>query len=370
MSFCLAGLLVRYAENSRAFRFFFYVFRERLLNFTHMANYNLFYLLNSGKNPKFLYYGINYLRLITPKFPFRLFLDREILRVEKLADREYIMERVDYYNRFHKSLLPSVAEKMEVVLIPLKDQKMCRSKVYYFDSFEYTRWFSQDLKWNLCPGDVIFVPDVPSIVKSRPLIPNNENSVIMKLEKVRHFIFVKDRKTFSEKKNMVIFRGKIGSPGTEMFKENRYRFLERYWGHPMCDLGEIESRHSNPDWIMGKMTISEHLDYKFILSLEGNDVASNLKWVMSSNSLAVMPRPTCETWFMEGVLIPDYHYVEIKPDFSDLEERLTYFMEHPEEAQAIINHAHEYVEQFKNAKRERLISLLVLKKYFEGTNQL
>ncbi len=118
------------------------------------------------------------------------------------------------------------------------------------------------------------------------------------------------------------------------------------------------------------MTIKEQLEYKFILAIEGYDVASNLKWVMSSNSIAVMPRPTCETWFMEGTLIPNYHYIEIKPDFSDLEERLQYYMAHTDEAQAIIEHAHEYIEQFKNKKREQLISLLVLEKYFKMTEQL
>ena len=90
---------------------------------------------------------------------------------------------------------------------------------------------------------------------------------------------------------------------------------------------------------------------------------------MSSNSIAVMPRPTCETWFMEGTLIPDYHYIEIKADFSDLEERLNYYIEHIDEAQEILKHAHEYVAQFKNRERENLISLLVLDKYFEMTGQ-
>ena len=89
---------------------------------------------------------------------------------------------------------------------------------------------------------------------------------------------------------------------------------------------------------------------------------------MSSNSLAIMPRPTCETWFMEATLIPDFHYVEIKPDFSDLEEKMRYYIEHPYKAQEIIDHAHEYVNQFKDKKREKLISLLVLKKYFDITN--
>ena len=102
--------------------------------------------------------------------------------------------------------------------------------------------------------------------------------------------------------------------------------MEMYFHHPMCDLGDVSKNTTDPaEWRTEKKTINEHLDYKFIMALEGIDVASNLKWVMSSNSIAVMPRPTCETWFMEGTLIPNYHYIEIKPDFSDLEERLNYY---------------------------------------------
>ncbi len=324
----------------------------------------LSYILNSGKNPKFIYYAVNYLRLITPKCFFRWRLKYKLRNWEKRPDADYIRRRVDYYNRLGDNFPASVLES----LIPLSQQRMCRQKVYYFDTFQYTRWFPQYLRWSLCPGDVTYVPDAPSVVKSRPLLEGNENSVLMKLDKIRHFIFVKDRKSFAQKKDMAIFRGKIGAPGTPSFKENRYRFLEMYWNHPMCDLGEINSRYVNKEWRVEKMTISQHLDYKFILALEGNDVASNLKWVMSSNSLAVMPRPTCETWFMEGELIPNYHYVEIKPDFSDLEERLSFYIAHPEEALRIIRNAHEYVAQFKNKQREELISLLVLKKYFDKTN--
>lgn len=71
---------------------------------------------------------------------------------------------------------------------------------------------------------------------------------------------------------------------------------------------------------------------------------------------------------MEGTLIPNYHYIEVREDFEDLEERLTYYINHPEEAEAIIRHAHEYVRQFQDAERERLISLLVLQRYFDVTN--
>ena len=71
---------------------------------------------------------------------------------------------------------------------------------------------------------------------------------------------------------------------------------------------------------------------------------------------------------MEGKLIPDYHYIEIKSDYSDLKEKLNYYIAHPDEAQAIVDHAHEFVDQFRDLKREKLISLLVLRKYFDITN--
>ena len=86
---------------------------------------------------------------------------------------------------------------------------------------------------------------------------------------------------------------------------------------------------------------------------------------MSANSVAVMPRPRYETWFMEGRLVPNYHYIEIRDDFSDLEEKIRYYVSHPEEAEAIARHAHDWIAQFQDPERELLVSLLVMKKYFE-----
>lgn len=70
---------------------------------------------------------------------------------------------------------------------------------------------------------------------------------------------------------------------------------------------------------------------------------------------------------MEGTLIPNYHYIEIKPDFSDVEQRIAYYEQHPDEAQQIIEHAHDYVRQFRDKERERIIAYLVVRKYFEHT---
>ncbi len=332
-----------------------------------MKTNKLFYILHSGKKNKLLYYMQNYVQLAIPRAWFRMRLKHVFEEALERPDYDYIKERVDYYNKLEGEASGFVSNAESVCI---GKQSMCRQKVYFFDSYIYTRWFPENLKWKLCPGDITYVPEIPSVVKSRPIVEHNENSVVMKLNKIRHFIFVNDRKSFSEKKDMAVFRGKVGAPGTKEYKEKRYRFMKMYWQHPMCDAGEIAGKHNNPQWLVPKMTIREHLDYKFILAIEGNDVSTNLKWVMSSNSLAVMPRPCFETWFMEGKLIPNYHYVEIKDDFSDLEERMNYYISHPEEAQAIIDHAHEFVAQFKDKRRERLISLLVLGKYFHKTGQV
>ncbi len=80
--------------------------------------------------------------------------------------------------------------------------------------------------------------------------------------------------------------------------------------------------------------------------------------------------PKFETWFMEGRLIPDYHFICIKDDYSDLNEKLTYYAQNTAEALKIVCNAHQYIDQFKDQKRENSIALQVLKKYFKMTGQV
>jgi hypothetical protein len=327
-----------------------------------MDKRKIYYLIHSGKNSNLKYYVRSYLHEATPRW-FTQWQGKRILKqLDTRKDCEEIFKRVDYYNQLNIDS-PIDQRIWQSEAVKVKNQPMTGQSSYYHDAIEIARFFSSEYKWILVPGDTIHVPEAPSIVKSRPLVENNINSVLLKLDKNRHFLFVNDHKPWSEKRNVAIFRGDLGP-----YKPNRDLFINRWEGHPMVDAASTNRSEEHPEWQKGKLTIGEHLDYKFIMSLEGNDVASNLKWVMSSNSIAVTPKLKRETWFMEGTLIPNYHYIEVREDFEDLEERLQYYIEHPNEAAAIIHHAHEYVRQFQDAEREKLISLLVLKRYFEVTN--
>lgn len=73
---------------------------------------------------------------------------------------------------------------------------------------------------------------------------------------------------------------------------------------------------------------------------------------------------------MQGKLIPDHHYISIKDDYSDLEEKLNYYIKNEKAAQAIITNAHKHVQQFLNKEMEDMIALMVLNKYFYYTMQL
>ena len=277
----------------------------------------LFYPFRSGKNSKFAYFAASSLSLLVPRGFYRGQLADLLASIDSRDDAEEIRARAAYYNKLPIAPpaipLPADAQR-------LRQQKMGRKgQVYFFDTREFLRYFNPDFQWAHIPGDVTFVPDVPSIVKSRPISGSNENAVLLNLNKVRHFLFVRDSVPTDRKRPMACFRGKI------YHKPGRVDFFEKWFGKPCVDLGDTSSKATRKEWMTPLMTIREQLRYRYILAIEGNDVASNLKWVLSSNSIAVMPRPTFETWFQEGCLVPNVHYIEIRPDYADLEDRLAYY---------------------------------------------
>jgi len=313
----------------------------------------------SHRNNKQLYYSLNFLKLFIPNFFYRNSLKKNLNEINKY-DIDYIKKRVNYYNKIDRDInlhknIPRLAK--------LKIKNF--HKTYFFDSYEFTRYFNPSLKINFLFGDITNVPDVPSIVKSRPIMDNHKNSVLFKLNKVRHFTYTNDSNKFYNKKNMLIGRGAI----TKKHKK-RADFYKMYFDHKLCDLGQINNNTDHDHWIKNKISIEDHLKYKFIMCIEGVDVATNLKWVMSSNSIAVMTKPKIESWFMEKQLIANYHYIEIKDDYSDLEEKLTYYINNVDECLKITKNANKYVNQFRDTNREKLISLLVLEKYFIKTLQI
>jgi len=313
--------------------------------------------IDFSKNIKLFFYIKGFFNLL---IPFSIYKKNFLSIYESLneIDKDYINKRVNYYNKQKSSFKVSVNACQIIEFI--KNEK---KKTYYFDLLEYVKYFSKKYYIEYIFGDVTYVPNIPSIVKSRPIKVDNTNSILMKLNKIRHFIFVNDDVSYEDKLNKAVWRGKC-------YTSHRNIFVELFYNKEFCDIGQTNTKgNMNVPWQKNKLSLNEQLRYKFLIAIEGNDVASNLKWAMSSNSLVLMSKPQYETWFMEGTLIPNYHYVLLKDDYSDMEEKIIFYTKHTDKAKEIISHANKYIEQFKNEEYEDLISYMVLQKYFKYSDQ-
>lgn len=310
------------------------------------------------------YFLKNIISQYVPDNVYRLWTRYQFARLSNDL-KEAAEKRVDYYFRLspHATLggeITTVGEFSKYVRSRHK-----RHSTYCYDLYPIIRLFGKEKKFSYVFGDVNFETSTPAFTKTRPIVREGEfsNCVVMRLNSLRHFVFVNDKKKWTDKKDMLVFRNVVDN------KPHRIDFLLKTFHNTLCVSGEIiNSTPELPRYVKPYMTMEQLLEYKFIACIEGNDVATNLKWVMSSNSIAVMPRPKFESWFMEATLIPNYHYIEIKDDYSDITEKLTYYLSHPDEAKAIIQHANEYVNQFKNKRLERWIQYEVAKRYFLQTN--
>ena len=274
-----------------------------------------------------------------------------------MPDDHYLGEHkseIDYYCKIDQ---PVTLEKG----MKVRNINLLKNSGYSYDLYSILYPFRDELSFNYIPGDVTTVPEYPAFVKSRPIEGKNDNSVLLPLDSQRHFRFVNDKIRYEDKLDGVVWRGAA-------YQEHRLRFLESCSDLSFINAGNTAvKKNGNVPFARTKMSINEQLKYKFILSLEGNDVATNLKWIMSSNSVCIMPRPKYETWFKEGTLIPNYHYVEIRDDFSDIESKFKYCLKNPGFCKLIIGNADKYIKVYSD-KNDRLnLSRSVVLKYYENT---
>jgi hypothetical protein len=233
---------------------------------------------------------------------------------------------------------------------------------YSFDLHRIMAPFQQ-LKFTYLPGDIKHVPDVPTVVRSRPIGDHNQNSILLPLNSRRLFEVYPDPDAFEDKKSMIVWRGAV-------HKEHRAQLLEACESLPFCDIAASftsidRCKHLVKNWL----TPQQQMTYKYLFIIEGNDIASNIQWAMNSNSLCMMRKPRYESWFAEGLLKANVHYVEIAEDFSDIDEKFRYYEANPEEAKAIIKNSNAYVRAQQNIIEQYALGRQVMRKYAKFSSQ-
>lgn len=210
----------------------------------------------------------------------------------------------------------------------------------------------------------------------------NNNGVILRCMRFeRHWFYYYNKPKdilFENKIDKIFWRGT--TTGNMKDKGNRFDLINKWYNkNKNIDIGYsyvcISSKKNllknkiiydkYNKYVKGESSINDFLKYKYILSIRGNDKDSGLNWKLNSNSLILMPKPINYSWLMEKYLIPNYHYVLIKDDFSDLYDKYIWCQNNQDKCIQIINNANKFMEQFKNNKLEEELEEKVINKYFD-----
>jgi len=203
------------------------------------------------------------------------------------------------------------------------------------------------------------VTDYSCIKDTRPALHTVHYSdkikpILWKLESSRHFgplqQAMKLDTPWERKKNRAFWAGDMtghaaGDTDLEKCQSNqRCRFVLYHADSKHIDCGLTRHRLSS-NVINGTNILTKSVgmkviqSYKVIVSLEGNDVASGLKWSLLSESVVLMPPPTHTSWAMEEWLQPWVHYIPLFADGSNAEVMVQWVLNHDQEARRIAERA-------------------------------
>jgi len=192
------------------------------------------------------------------------------------------------------------------------------------------------LRWRLRLGDSTHLLGGPFLTKARRIGDTGPILLPLGLDRhrtplVRMFEIEKSLKPYVDRAQCAMWRGTTtggASPANPRFQLVwRYGRGARRVAGVRVDVGfdhVVTDALNATRYVKRRVPMDKMAKCKYVLSNEGNDVATGLKWQLFTDSLVLMPAPTKESWLLEGQLRPMVHYVPVRRDWSDLEARLTW----------------------------------------------
>lgn len=238
-----------------------------------------------------------------------------------------------------------------------------------------------DLIINFFPGDAwrqnIFYP-----IFSHSRLANNKNCIlwpdpfIHRIGAARFGSGIgKLDVSWEEKINKAIWRGTPNNIGKTK-RANRLELVEKYFNDDQVNVSFSiknlnKNRGQNRDkyeifkekgYLRDFVPMEEQLKYKYIIVVQGNDVASNLTGALRSNSLVLTPDFHFES-IVEFGLKPYEHYIPLANDFSDLKVKIEWCIKNDEKCKEISKKATNFISRLYNKEREEKIRSRAMQVY-------
>ena len=296
-------------------------------------------------------------------------------------------ERIKYYmgdlyniENIQSSKTENILEISKLNKLSYEDYINCTEKYYHYTKklFSFIKLINKKKKISLYIGDNSIKKDCQKnindcFIKNR-IIGLNKRTILLKcLNEERHWSFINKIHLydidFELKNNNCIWRGVATGIHRSDDYPNRKKLVSTYYNNKTFNIGYTSlvfyKDQLDVKFLKNKMTLKDQLKNKFIISVEGNDVSSGLKWQLYSNSVVLMPKPTCTSWLMEDKLVPGVHYILLKDDFSDLEEKYNWALNNLEKCKKIAENATTYMKQFLDEENENKIQIEMIKRYMD-----
>lgn len=289
-------------------------------------------------------------------------------RVDEVVPKTTLLTAQHGEDRFDKCLIMSVGQHVLSDFMPLKPNYW-KPNIQKEVSKKY-----KDKYFSLIYGDdTITYNGLPTLSKVR-ILREPQKRVLMNFNEARHWGNVecvrklRNPDGFSQKKPVVHWRG-----NTTRDKQ-RSIAVSKYFDNELCDIAFSKVcqnfKLDKPEHCKNKtQTIQEMLMNKYLLSIDGNDKASDINWKLACDSLVFMSSPKYESWLMESRLKPWVHYVPLEYDYSDLIDKYKWAESNPDKCIEIIKNANLFMDSnFGDIEKEKQIEQLVLKYYYDNVN--
>jgi hypothetical protein len=146
---------------------------------------------------------------------------------------------------------------------------------------------------------------------------------------------------WENKKNICIWRGNVKNGYNINFfdSNNKFGLNQRQYFVKLYD----EDKITNMDYENGDMSISDQLEYKYILDIDGwaNTWDATI-WKLYSGSVLLKVQSTWKQWYYDE-LKEWIHYVPINNDFSDLNKKIEWCKSNDDKCKEIVNNARNFV---------------------------
>eukprot|EP00594_Rhizosolenia_setigera_P009335 CAMPEP_0178964752 /NCGR_PEP_ID=MMETSP0789-20121207/15863_1 /TAXON_ID=3005 /ORGANISM="Rhizosolenia setigera, Strain CCMP 1694" /LENGTH=360 /DNA_ID=CAMNT_0020649585 /DNA_START=262 /DNA_END=1344 /DNA_ORIENTATION=+ len=228
-------------------------------------------------------------------------------------------------------------------------------------------------------GDSSTKSNLPVVSKTRGI---SAESIIWPFNMQRHFKPVDEYRAlerrglgipWEEKDSRLVWRGSPTGTNKRMGKFKKGPRVQAvttnfHYDEKDIDVAFDKGSKSYPQFTKCKLSMRQQLRYKYILSIEGNDISSGLKWQLASNSVVFMAKPTVVSYAMEHMLVPFLHYIPLNDDYSNLMEMVEWARANDEKCRWISQQATEYMNRLYGTEQadhdNELIAMELAKRYF------